>query len=189
MCLFRANSLQQSINEWKNIGANDYVIKCLTEGVKLPFINEPEKFVLDNYDYKIDHVNFIDVELEELLEKGCVSKVDYTPHCVSPISCVDKKNNKLCLITDLRKLNSSCKVHSFINEDINNVKNIVQPDDNLITIDIRKGFFHIPVHENYRKYLGFAWRKQCYVWNVTPFGFNGSSYFFNKVLRCVVRYF
>merc|ERR1711879_269153 len=52
----------------------------------------------------------------------------------------------------------------------------------------KDGFHHIPVHEDYRSFLGFEWKNKYYVWNVLPFGLNISPYFFNKTVRCVTQF-
>ncbi len=68
--------------------------------------------------------------LEECLEQ---------PHCVSPISCVPKQNNRLRRIVDLRTLNNFCDCSSYKAESIDTVIEFVKPKDKLITIDIKNG--------------------------------------------------
>ena len=73
-------------------------------------------------------------------------------------------------------------------EDISEVLNIVQPEDKLITLDIKNGFYHIPVSEHHQQFLGFEYKGVCYKWAVCPFGANFSPYFFCKTERAVVQY-
>ena len=53
-----------------------------------------------------------------------IESCDYKPTCVSPLSCVPKKNSKFRLITDLRQLNSHCCVPKFRNDDIRQAVNL-----------------------------------------------------------------
>ena len=108
---------------------------------------------------------------------------------VSPIHAVAKKGaDKFRLICDLRYVNSHVHVDKFSNEDIRSVFNIVEPDDYIITVDLKQGFFHVPVNVNDQDLLGFKFGKRYLKWKCLPFGFKGSPYYFNKVLRPVLRY-
>ena len=55
-------------------------------------------------------------------------------------------------------------------------------------MDLRDGFYHVPTKREHRKYFGFQFNKQFYRWCVCPFGWNGSPYYFYKVMREVVKY-
>ncbi len=184
----KANSLQSKIHEWEEIGAPKTVLSWIKDGVRIPFREKPVSFEYDNKSLSKQQVDFIDSELHNLLSIGAISKSDSKPHCVSPISCVPKKNGKFRLIVDLRNVNSFCSVPSFSNENINTVCDIIEPNDTLFTIDLKNGFYHINVHSDDRTFLGFKWRNQYFVWNVLPFGLSASPFFFQKTLRPVVQY-
>jgi hypothetical protein len=40
--------LKAHIDEWKNIGANDYIVSIIENGYKLPLKQTPENTFLDN---------------------------------------------------------------------------------------------------------------------------------------------
>ena len=58
----------------------------------------------------------------------------------------------------------------------------------MITVDLKSGFYHVPVPAEFQKYLGIYYQGVYYVWTALPFGLKCSPFYFNKVLRCVVRY-
>jgi len=62
--------------------------------------------------------------------------------CISPISCVPKKN--LRLVVDLRLLDTHICSKHFQHEDFRNIKDIVTPCDKLVTVNSKNGFHHIP---------------------------------------------
>ena len=66
-----------------------------------------------------------------------------------------KADKSYWLILDLRELNKHCQPKSFIHEDINSVINLIEPDDYLVTVDLKSAFYHIPVLEEHSTYLGF----------------------------------
>ena len=56
---------------------------------------------------------FLETEMNSLLLQGCIDIADSKPKCVSPITCVPKKNGDFRLVTDLRHLNSFSKPPKF----------------------------------------------------------------------------
>jgi hypothetical protein len=186
-CVPFTTKLRKSIDLWNEI-APEPIVDWIRNGVILPFIGDkaPGPFILENKGCSKEARNFITQEISDLILCDLIEEVDQTPHCVSPIHCIPKKYGSFRLITDLRWVNSHCAPPKFSNEGIKEVLHLVQPDDRLITIDIKQGFFHIPVHKEYRKYLGFQWNNRYYQWKCLPFGLNGSPYFFYKTIRSVV---
>lgn len=111
------------------------------------------------------------------------------PHCVSRISTTPKKDESLRFITDLQQVNSYLtNSKKLVYENIDTVLNIIEPEDKLITLDIKDRFFNVKVDPEFHKYLGFSFRNKYYVWCVLPFGLKHSPYYFCKILRPVVQY-
>lgn len=162
----------------------------IESGIQLPFNGDqlPSTFILPNKQLSKVGESFISSEISSLLSSDLIETVDIQPHCVSPIHCVPKKNGTFRLITDLRQVNGYCTPPKFANEGIKEVLELIKPNDHLVTLDIKQGFFHVPVHRDYRKFLGFRWKGQFYQWKCLPFGLNGSPYFFYKTIRPVVEY-
>ena len=188
MCSFVGNQLKNHFDEWKGIGASNEVLEWISNGISIPFKNIPAQFSFPNRLFKRHEAYFIRTEIKKLLKAGCISRVDTQPLGVSPISVVPKKNNEFRLIHDLRYLNSFCNVQSVIYEDIKTVIDYIEPEDFIVTTDIKNGFHHIGIKPEYQKYLGFFFENEFYVWCVLPFGAAFSPYFFSKTLRPVVKY-
>lgn len=183
------STLQYCYPAWEELFGSHHIVKqWLKHGIRIPFTQEPCSFHLQNHVLPNKQEQFVSETIIELSAKGFISEVNYTPHCVSPIGCVSKKRGKLRLITDLRSLNSCCDTPKFRYEDISVLPQIIKKNDKLVTVDLKDGFFHVPVHEDDRKYLGFSWKQKYFVWNVLPFGLQSSPYFFCKVLRPVIEY-
>lgn len=186
--MFASNTLAKKILKWISIGASDQVLNWILQGVILPIDSDIPCFSLPNHVLTREQELFITNELKQLLQAGLIRKVAHRPHCVSPIGCVSKKSGSFRLIADLREVNNYSNVEKFVNEGIDTVIDIVESDDYGVTVDLKSGFFHVPVHKSSQTYLGFEWQGSFYVWCVLPFGYCGSPYYFNKVLRPVVTY-
>ena len=180
--------LKDHLDAWNSINPPDEIIEWISSGVTFSFKQNQHSFDIKNHKLSKAEVAFVDGELNSLLLKGAISKVDYKPHCINPIGCVPKKGKKFRLITDLRQLNNNIYCPYFKNEGIETVCDYLKPNDQFITVDLESSFHHIPINEQFRTFLGFSWRNQFYVWNVLPFGLNVSPWHFNKVIRAVVTY-
>lgn len=178
------------IAAWDNINCSNTVKTWIQEGVPLPFESDNPcgPFKLQNHHLSVSHKHFIDEELSRLIQCGAISEVYSPPQCISPLGCVSKKSGKYRLIVDLRQLNSHLLAAPFQNEDIKAVASVIQPNDLMISVDLKDGFYHVPLHPKYRTYLGVEWKRKFYVWNVLCFGLSISPYYFYKVLRPVTQH-
>ena len=121
------NNLRRNIDNWKSIGASDTVLNWIEQGVKFPLIGDIDSFELPNGQFTHKQEEFLSSEISNLLLLGCIERVYTKPKCVSPISCVPKKNGKIRLVTDLRHINKQSIPPKIKYEDINTVISVVKP--------------------------------------------------------------
>ena len=175
---------------WDKVKTPYYVRKWIDEGVSIPFTVLPSPVDLPNYSLSHEEELFVDNKIKELLSRSCVSRVDIKPVCVSPIGCTKKKGaDKYRLITDMRYVNNYIEVPKTRYEDLSTLPEVVQNYDYFATVDLKDGFHHVSIKNEYRKFFGFKWKGLYYQWNVLNFGCTISPYFFTKILRPVVQYF
>ena len=189
MSEFQGGYLKNFLKEWEEIGAPVTVLQWLEQGVAIPFDTVPVTPIhCVNRQFTSKEKIFLDKEIDVLCAQNCIVKCKDRPFIVSPISTVPKKDGSFRIITDLRHLNGLCTPNKFLYEDITDVINILKPKDKLVTLDIKNGFYHIPVRLDHRQFLGFQYNGSYYTWSVCPFGANFSPYFFCKTIRAVVQY-
>lgn len=183
-------SLHEHVSYWNSITDNNVILDWISEGVTIPLCEIPQPFYFTNKQFNKKETAFIDEEIKILLQEKCLEecKTGVVPQYVSPIQTVPKKDS-FRLITDLRHLNQFCVPPKFVYEDIENVLEIVSPLDKLVTLDLKNGFFHVPIKESCRDYLCFQYKNKYYRWCVLPFGSNVSPFYFCKVVRCVIEHF
>ena len=63
------------VNRWKQIGANSYIVDVIENGYKIPFLHIPDEIVLENNKSVRDNTDFVNDNIERLLQKGCISRV------------------------------------------------------------------------------------------------------------------
>ena len=182
-------SLARHWKEWKKLGTvSNLMLRWIKEGVPIQFRSLPFPTILNNRQMSTQHQQYVDQEIIKLLQSGAISQVNQIPTVVSPIGVVPKKNGKLRMIIDLRYVNTFIQVTKFRNEDLSTLAPMLQPGDYLQTADLQDGYFHVPIKQKYRTYLGFQWRGKFYQYNVLPFGLAPSPWIFTKLVRPVIQY-
>ena len=158
------------------------------KGVSIPFTSEPDCFNLPNHKLTYSQGVFVKQKIENLLQVGAIEPCDTAPPCVSPLGCVPKKGGNWHLITDLRLLNKHIQVPQFRYEDIQTVTNLIKPNDQMITLDIKSGFHHISIAKQDREKLRISFKRRFYLRRVAPFGLAISPFAFCKTVRPVVQH-
>ena len=179
------------LEAWKQIGAPDHILDWVENGAPIPFRPDfPPEIHLKNRVSGAKEFNFLDKEIQKLEKQGAIKQCDIgdKPKCVLPIQCVPKKNKKLRMVLDCRFVNTYICAPKFKQEGIESVIQQIEEDDELISIDLESGFYHVKIKQRYWKYFGMQWRNRFYVWCVLPFGMAASPWIFKKILEPVTSY-
>jgi len=190
MCCFSkvSNPLRVHLQDWKNLELGDFAYNCIDKGVDIDLSPKIEPFHFQNRDFSSKQKDFIRQELKDLKASDTIQQCDYVPKGVSPIRPIPKKGGKQRLIINLRHLNAFSDPPKFQYEDINKVLLLAQPGDDIVTVDLKSGFHHVPVSEKLSDWLGFSFEGKYYRYKALPFGANFSPYFFHKLLRPVISH-
>lgn len=175
------------IENWEAISPSSTVINWLKHGVEIPFQQEPRPFAYNNRHFSKKEQTFLQCEISRLLSIGVIER-DKNVCYISPINCVPKRNGKFRLVADLRHINAHIHNKNFKYDNILSITDNIKPGDRLITIDIKDGFYHIPVSQQSQRFLGFTFEGQTYKWCKLPFGCCVSPYFFCKTLKPIITF-
>ena len=105
----------------------------------------------------------------------------------SPITVIKKKDGKLRICLDYRKINSNC---CFDAEPIPNQEELVsriQDSKYFSRIDLTKGYWQIPLDEESKKYTAFQTPLGLMEFNYLPFGLAAASSTFQRMMRIVFK--
>jgi hypothetical protein len=181
--------LRSRLAFWKSICSSSFVLGIITLGYAFPWINGPPEHpaFFKNHASAAEHSEFVDQAVRSLLMTGTILAVSSRSFVVSPLGVVRKPPDKYRLILDLRFLNSFIRATKFRYESIRSVSDLCQQGNFLFTVDLKSGYHHIDIHQDFWKYLGFQWRGQYYVFTQLPFGLAPACYVFTKVMRQLVK--
>lgn len=166
------------------------MLDIIKNGYKLPFNNTPPPFYAKNNASSLKNKEFVEQSINKLLLDGRIKEVKEPPFCVNPLT-VAEKHSKLRLVIDLRHINSYIDPPQFKYEGLKTAAEIFEKDDYLITFDLTSGYHHVPINEQFQKFLGFAWEfdniKRYFIFCVLPFGLNIACWVFTKLMRQLVK--
>ena len=98
--------LKRHVEFWRNIWALDFDISVIEKGYKIPFIEVPPVAYLRNNKSALQHDNFAQQAISELLQSNRIVETITTPYVVNPLSVSVQPSGKLRLILDLRHVNN-----------------------------------------------------------------------------------
>lgn len=127
----------------------------------------------------------INHQIDELLQAGKIepSKSPYS----SPIVLVRKKNNEWRLCVDFRQLNEHSIRDAYPIPQINAILEKLKNSKYFSTIDLRNGYWQIPMAEESKIYTAFTVPgRGLFQWRVMPFGLHSASATFQRALDSVI---
>jgi len=66
---------------------------------------------------------------------------------------------------------------------------LIEKDDYLVTTDISKAYYCVPIHESIQKYFCFEHEGLIICPKILVFGLNEAPFFFNKIMREMMKFF
>ena len=185
-CQSPIGRLNSSVKHWNDTDANPFVMDVISSGYKLPLRYEPKSVTLRNNLSSVNHSVFVDTEISNLLRKKCISQVKFVPTVVNPLTVADNSRSKLRLVLDCRHINLFLHKFKFAYENEATAKILFKKGDFAFHFDLMAAYHHIEIFHEHRRYLGFFWRSNYYVFNVLPFGLATAGFVFTEVTRHLV---
>ena len=184
-------SLKRHIDFWFSIGANVYILDVISNGYKIPFKDIPSSANLKNNRSALDNDEFVKTAINDLLLSGAISETKDAPFVVNPLT-VAQNSTKKRLVLDLRHVNEHVLVDKIKFDDWGLAMQYLDISSYMFSFDFKSGYHHVDIHDDYKKYLGFAWLfdgvKRYFYFNVLPFGLATAGHIFTKTVRCLVKH-
>jgi hypothetical protein len=127
--------------------------------------------------------------IEEYLGKGAIQEV--SPDEVvflSRMFTIKQRGKKLRAVMDARELNQFLKFRHFKMSSLRDALDLIKPKDFLTKIDIKDAYFHVPIHPEHQKYLGFQWNGRTFRCRGLPLGLTSAPQVFTRLMKQVMRH-
>jgi ribonuclease HI len=181
--------VRSKLGFWKAAGCSKTVLTWLAAGIKTKFEREPPRLAFRPTQGQLQHTEFIHTEVMKHIKDGSFKVVSRKfAAIINPIT-VDEKKGKLRMCIDTRFPNSYLAAPAFKNEMIETVISlIIQKNDYLLSTDISKAYYCVPLHESVQKYFCFEHAGLVICPKILVFGLNEAPYYFNKIIREMVKF-
>ena len=178
--------LQEFLPAWEELTGNPWVLQTVL-GHRLEFASSPPPPLSllnpPRGSLSPEKKELMRVEIENLLLKGAVERVDRTPGIYSPIFLVPKRDEGWRPVINLRHLNSFLRVEHFKMENLMSLRGLLQKGDLMVKVDLKDAYLTVPIHHQDRKFLRFSWEQEVFQFCSLPFGLASAPQTFTKLLR------
>lgn len=190
--------LPKYVKFWKeNFTLPAEVLKILQHGYIPPLLEWPPRSELpDNKSAREPAFRPVLLkQIQELLASRAISMVDKKPRCVMPLQLVHREGKEPRLVVDAsRQLNPHIKCRKVRLTTLSEVNSGVLAGSWWSSLDLKSGYYHIKIHEDYRTLFGIKWLSndgsiQYFIWNVCFLGINDLVRTFTKMMRPILGFF
>jgi len=177
--------IKQCLQNWKRLTNDPVVLEAVT-GYKIEWAEKPPR-KLDCFCPKFseEETNQIDIEIQEMIQKRAIVQVTDPREIeyVSHLFLRKKKDGSFRPVFNLKSLNKHIGYQHFKMETIPMLKQLLQPKDYMIKIDLKDAYFCVPIATGTQKYLCFQWKGKTFKYLVCPFGLAPVPRLFTRLLK------
>ncbi len=149
------------------------MIQTILAGVKIPFTSEPEQLPnIRPYELSVDERNLVRDEVLWMVEQKIATRVKpQSNQIVSPFFLATNKYLTKRPILNVKEINKRNlpRLH-FQMETLAKVLPLIRRKDWFTSWDVRKGFFNIAIHSDFRHYFCFEFEGQRYQYTCLVMG-------------------
>lgn len=156
--------------------------KCKTTDVEMRIVLKDNKPIFQKpRRLPAPEREIVEQQIEEWISEGIVEAC--TSEYASAVVVVKKKDGRSRVCIDYRKLNRVVEKDGYPMPLIEDVLDKLADARVFSTLDLRNGFFHVPIEEGSRKYTAFVTHSGQYQFLRTPFGLCNSPRVFQRFVN------
>jgi hypothetical protein len=133
-----------------------------------------------------EHQDFVTKAISDMVEAGAASALPtgVIPTVVSPLGVVPKpQSNKLRLVVNMRYVNEHLVKRVYKFEGLSDIVDMASKGDYSISYDLTSGYYHVALHPDSRRFVGFKWEGRYYQYHCLLFRLSTAPWVFSKIIR------
>lgn len=160
------------------LGRSTSVVHHINTGNEKPLRQRP-------YRVSASERGIIDGEVNDMIDKGVITPS--TSPWASPVVLVKKKDGSIRFCVDYRRLNKITRKDVYPMPRIDDALDSLQGAEYFSSLDLRSGYWQIPMASNDRDKTAFITSEGLYEFNVMPFGLCNAPATFERMMDAVLR--
>jgi len=186
--LVPAGRIQFCLPAWEQITQDPWVLEVV-KGYQLKLVQIPSQIIpVTSVARPPSEHNAIKAEIQALLEKGAVRKGHtQSNQFTSTQFVIPKKDRSLCLVINLKPLNTYMANQHFKMDGIYKVEELLREGDwmYMCKIDLKDVYLSVAIAEHHRK---FVWQDTTYEFTSMSFGLCSAPRIFTKLFCPMMAY-
>ena len=171
-----------------------WVLGVITRGAWLDWQTAPPPPLwLANHRLSGRESDFVAQEISALhLTRAIVPydiRVHGVPKFIGPLHVATDSSGKMRLVWDPRYLNAFLRQKSVKLETLDSLQLYVERCSAILKIDLKSGYHHLLLREEYAPYLCFTWDGRIWTWRALAFGLSLAPFIFEMTMRNLKRIF
>ena len=185
-----SGTLRSHLSFWKETGASQFALGVIENGYIPKMKGVPPIYVEKNNASYWKHRGWANEAVDRLATLDIAEKVSRDQlHCQNPMSVAVNAEGKKRLVIDLsRCFNEEVHALKFKIESTWAALQMVEKGDWMFAFDLKGAYHHIPMHQDYYKFLGFSIQRdngqvEYFRYKMLPFGLNDAARVLTKLMR------
>lgn len=174
------------LNDWESLGAEEWVLRVLREGYKIPLHSLPplsrSPRQLVSYSTDSERGKALDLEITSLLDKFAVEEAPPNSGFYSRLFLVPKASGGFRPVIDLSLLNRHVTTTRFRMETVRTVLASIKQGDWMTSVDLKDAYLQVPIHPRSRRYLRFCWKDRPLQFRTLCFGLSTAPQVFTRIM-------
>jgi len=184
----RRDRLRRRLGYWWAIGADRVVISWIGYGVELKFERQPTRLYFANHRSYAEHEEHVEKEHVQHLADGSYEEADASEVQIgNPLQVEVNEKDKARTCQDARYVNAYIADYAFTQETLSkHVAMILERDMQMITTDVEKAYYQVPLHKRSQPYLAWRHRGKWIKPTIIVFGIKPAPFVFTKMMRVLL---
>ena len=172
------------MESWKKIISERVTIDIVRNGLKIDFEGKPRNNYNPNIPYKSEETRIISEEIAKLLQKEVITECKREQRdFLSNVFTRKKKDGNMSTTLNLKYLNKHVTYNHFKMESLQDESKIIQPHCSMASVDLKDGFYSVPIHKDHQKYFKFQWLEKVYKFLGVANEYSEAMHIFTKILK------
>lgn len=180
--------LAHFLDNWQKIVQHPWPLKIIKEGYKIQFAQTPSPWHLPRTTIPREEQDEINIAANKFLTTGIIEVCHNTRSRGFLYRFFTlQEATKRRPILDCRRINQCIQVEHFRMEEVPALRDLIEPGDYMVKLDLQDAYTVIPIHPETRPFLVFENEGIIYQYKSLNFGLNVAPRIFSKILRYAIE--